>query len=99
MHYFTLSIFSWSLFQFSLNLVVRKGQSFQSFQFDSVEKNSIDVNVEDEEEDEEESKRESSAQKNVIKINLKPTKSSCSSCLNFDNEIWSIIITLIFQDG
>lgn len=30
MHYFTLAIFSWSLFQFCLNLVVSRGRSFQS---------------------------------------------------------------------
>ena len=30
MHYFTLAIFSWSLFQFTLNLVVTRGRSFQS---------------------------------------------------------------------
>lgn len=30
MSYFTLVIFSWSLFQFSLNLVVTRGRSFQS---------------------------------------------------------------------
>ena len=34
MSYFTLAIFSWSLFQFSLNLVVTRGRSFQSVAVD-----------------------------------------------------------------
>ena len=108
MHYFTLSIFSWSLFQFSLNLVVRKGQSFQSFQLESVDKNSM----EDEEsqpvaaaatataaDTEKNAKEEPATKKNLIKIKLNSKKSSCLSCLSFDNEIWSILITLLFQDG
>ena len=94
MHYFTLSIFSWSLIQFSLNLVVQKGQSFQSFQFDSVDRNSME-----EEETQKPTNEEQSRKKNLIKIKLNSKKSSCLSWLNVDNEIWSILITILFQDG
>lgn len=105
MPFFTLAIFSWSLFQFSLNLVVTRGRSFQS------------VSMEDEEqEDEDENLEEENASKSFIeKLHTyalkgkEPTKSnygskSCSKkkCFRLDmldTEMWSILITLVFQDG
>ena len=44
-------------------------------------------------------KEEPATKKNLIKIKLNSKKSSCLSCLSFDNEIWSILINLLFQDG
>ena len=45
MSYFTLTIFSWSLFQFSLNLVVTRGRSFQSVAVDDLDGTGGDANA------------------------------------------------------
>jgi hypothetical protein len=110
---FTLAIFSWSLFQFSLNLVVSRGRSFQSTA-------SADMDTTVVEEDEEggggggcgeidENRRfldvlnkyASGGSKKVQLQQQQPSR--CGSCIqlldSIDSEVWSILITLIFQDG
>lgn len=104
MHCFTLSIFSWSLFQFSLNLVVSRGRSYQSITTDSDD----DLNNDCKQDDDCESNSDISANNKAsitntgnvrLKLKKKRKRFFAVNCLNFDSEIWSIIITLIFQDG
>lgn len=108
MSYFTLVIFSWSLFQFSLNLVVTRGRSFQSVAVDDQE-----GDVEDYEDDDAADTKSFveklnsfavSAKSNLNMNDFKKKKSFCRAfhCLRLDlldAEIWSILITLVFQDG
>ncbi|CAF0834604.1 unnamed protein product [Brachionus calyciflorus] len=99
MPYFTLAIFSWSLFQFSLNLVVTRGRSFQSATLDDVE----DDNEADA--DDETSSRtfveklHTYAIKGKDQINPKKKFWLLNLFDMLDTEMWSILITLIFQDG
>ncbi len=108
MSYFTLSIFSWSLFQFSLNLVVTRGRTFQSISTDEQNENIEDDFDEDDDCStktfvEKINKHLSNSNKGSISINPGQSKSMCGCFKNFfdmiDTEIWSILITLIFQDG
>lgn len=93
MIYFTLAIFSWSLFQFSLNLVVTRGRNFQATAIDEENAENEDDNENDEEEIE------------AVKIDMNPKSNKCSNlgqCIKnglLDSEVWSILVTLIFQDG
>lgn len=110
MSYFTLTIFSWSLFQFSLNLVVTRGRSFQSVAIDDLDPeggaNNAGANNE-EYMDEDDGGRTFMEKLNMYAQNSKPDapKSKNFLCLSskffrfdlFDSEIWSILITLIFQ--
>jgi hypothetical protein len=108
MSYFTLSIFSWSLFQFSLNLVVTRGRTFQSISTDEQNDNIEDDFDEDDDCStktfvEKINKHLSNSGKGSISGNPTQTKSKCACFKKFfdmiDTEIWSILITLIFQDG
>lgn len=104
MPYFTLAIFSWSLFQFSLNLVVTRGRSFQSITLD-------DEELEDEEDMEDENASKSLYEKlhlyaikgkEATKSNNGSKKCANKKCFRLDmldTEMWSILITLVFQDG
>lgn len=122
MSYFTLTIFSWSLFQFSLNLVVTRGRSFQSVAVDDLDGEggggggaggagqggggSGGANNE-EYMDDEDGGRTFIEKLNIYAQNVKPNSSKSKKflCLStkmfrfdlFDSEIWSILITLIFQ--
>lgn len=109
MSYFTLTIFSWSLFQFSLNLVVTRGRSFQSVNVEDPTDNMEDYQ-DGEQVDTSKSFFEklneiASNAKNNLNVNgiSKKKKPFCvPRCFRFDlldSEIWSILITLIFQDG
>jgi hypothetical protein len=97
MTYFTLSTFSWSLFQFSLNLVVTRGRNFQA----------TAINDDNEVDEEENNEEENSEKENIeeVKINMSPKSNGCSKigqCIKnglLDSEVWSILVTLIFQDG
>jgi hypothetical protein len=110
MTYFTLAIFSWSLFQFSLNLVVTRGRSFQSSAVADLDTN----NEADDNYDELEGGAGGMDDKKFVetlnriaaqaKESMKKEKSKnvLNKCIRFDmldSEIWSILITLIFQDG
>lgn len=112
MSYFTLTIFSWSLFQFSLNLVVTRGRSFQSVAVDDLDGTGGDANAggaNDEymEDDQYDGGRTLIEKLNQYAQNSKPSspKSKKFLCFSshmfrfdlFDSEIWSILITLIFQ--
>ena len=80
MHFFTLSIFSWGLFQFSLNLFINKDENNNLDNLDSSFNSSLYDNTKED--------------------NNNTTLSEyIMSCFNFSNEIWSILISLIFQDG
>lgn len=129
MSYFTLTIFSWSLFQFSLNLVVTRGRSFQSVAVDDLDEGGggggagstapgtgaaggggggnpspTDEFLDDDQYD---GGRTFIEKLNMYAQNLKPNspKSKKFLCISskifrfdlFDSEIWSILITLIFQ--
>jgi hypothetical protein len=104
---FTLAIFSWSLFQFSLNLVVTRGRSFQSTM-------SNDFDTQDEMDEDAENDQPVDEEKRFIDVlnkfasdtknsmNKKKKRSCGSDFFQFeaiDSEVWSILITLIFQDG
>jgi hypothetical protein len=98
MVYFTLTIFSWSLFQFCLNLVVARGRSFQSELIDPT----IDEIDQDDSDDSEQTKYEfdsSNDKSGDKKKNLcsKFWKTFNAKLLN--SEVWSILVTLMFQDG
>jgi hypothetical protein len=111
MSYFTLVIFSWSLFQFSLNLVVTRGRSFQSVVVDG---SSQELNN-DFADDELAGMAAGDGTKSLAEelntialtrssLNVRRKRLFCLStrCFRFDlldSEIWSILITLIFQDG
>ena len=95
MVYFTLAIFSWSLFQFSLNLVVTRGRSFVGIADDMIDELDSDDTKE---------KSEFSGTSKLSKISIKKGLLSMQpfKFLRFDlldSEIWSILVTLIFQDG
>jgi hypothetical protein len=94
MVYATLTVFSWSLFQFSLNLVVTRGRSFQG------------VVTEDIDDDMSYNTFGQSQFSNKYSIESKNKAWSkfffLFDCSKFDflnNEIWSILVTLVFQDG
>jgi hypothetical protein len=99
MCFFTLTAFSWSLFQFSLNLVVTRGRTFSP------------INEDEEEEDEslvtrtfvEKINRHISSGKKTTGDPNNPNERRPNCFKRFidmiDSEIWSILITLIFQDG
>jgi hypothetical protein len=78
MHFFTLSIFSWGLFQFSLNLIINNKDENN---LDNLDNSSANSSVYD-----------NTKEENTISEYF-------MSCFNFSNEIWSILISLIFQDG
>ena len=117
MSYFTLSIFSWSLFQFSLNLVVTRGRSFQSVnnegEMDDVVVDPTAENIQNYKESEDSAgdlTRTFVEKLNTFnefnpKYNQKSSRSKSSKLFKFfrldllDSEIWSILITLLFQDG
>jgi hypothetical protein len=93
MVYFTLIIFSWSLFQFSLNLVVTRGRSFQSAPIDILS-------------DDEDDSNDTEKSKQIFEnYNEKLKRNSCSSFWKYfqsqllNSEVWSILVTLMFQDG
>jgi hypothetical protein len=113
MCYFTLSIFSWSLFQFSLNLIATRGRNFNSSANEDRNKEIID-------EEDYLSERENendltlidrlnkyalnskSFHKNIKNTSNKGTintKCFAPKLEMLDTEVWSIIITIIFQDG
>jgi hypothetical protein len=108
MTYFTLSIFSWSMFQFSLNLVVNRGRSF-------VIEKEINEDVNDNQNDFEILEDEENANKTFMQKldayvrmqDVKLTNEKKIGCIPkkylsldvFDTEMWSILITMIFQDG
>jgi hypothetical protein len=127
----TLSIFSWSMFQFSLNLVVNRGRSFAVEKLED-EFNQNNTNDEDADhlssdfEDMEENGNRTFFQKldnyvrkhnveaDVIKLEEKTNEKRWTDkiccCIprkyhrylrfeNFDSEMWSILITMVFQDG
>ena len=112
---FTLTIFSWSLFQFSLNLVVTRGRSFQSIhEQEDIEDIILDPTSENIQNYKENDDSAGDLTKTFIdKLNtfkefnpqLNQKNSRTTKCLRFfrldllDSEIWSILITLIFQDG
>lgn len=109
MSYFTLVIFSWSLFQFSLNLVVTRGRSFQSVAVDDLDGNEGNGN---EYPDEEQLDNGRSFVEKLNSFAMSTKESLAPKAKNFlcfsssffrfdllDSEIWSILITLIFQDG
>jgi len=110
---FTLSIFSWSLFQFSLNLVVTRGRSFQTMNQEDMEDVVLDPtsenvqNLRETEETPDLTKTFVEKLKTFKEFNHKFSnqKSPTRKCLKLfrldllDSEIWSILITLIFQDG
>lgn len=104
MSYFTLAIFSWSLFQFSLNLVVTRGRSFQSVAVDGSDQE-MDEYTDEENYDGTTNKSLKEVLNATAVANLnKKEKTFCfvTKCLRLDlldSEIWSILITLIFQDG
>jgi hypothetical protein len=94
MVYFTLIIFSWSLFQFSLNLVVTRGRSFTSVPIDAI----LDNDDSD----------DSDQYKNALKSYKDKSKKKKRNCAKFwkifnikllNSEVWSILVTLMFQDG
>ena len=94
MVYATLSVFSWSLFQFSLNLVVTRGRSFQA------------VVTEDIDDDMSYQTFGQSQFSNKYSIESKNKTWSkffflidCSKFQFLNSEIWSILVTLVFQDG
>jgi hypothetical protein len=94
MIYATLTVFSWSLFQFSLNLVVTRGRSFQG------------VVTEDIDDDMSYNTFGQSQFSNKYSIESKNKAWSkfffffdCSKFDFLNNEIWSILVTLVFQDG
>ena len=112
MSYFTLAIFSWSLFQFSLNLVVTRGRSFQSVAVDGSSQEEDEIfGEEDLVSNGTEGVRTFSEELNRITNNRNRMPSSSRKEKTFcfatrflrldllDSEIWSILITLIFQDG
>lgn len=105
MPYFTLAIFSWSLFQFSLNLVVTRGRSFQSVTQDDEEEEDKDENIEDENASKslfEKLHLYAIKGKDPAKTNNGSKKCSNKKCFRLDmldTEMWSILITLVFQDG
>ena len=110
MTYFTLSIFSWSMFQFSLNLVVNRGRSFVIEK--EVNEDAADQNDQNDFEilEDEENANKTFMQKldtYVRMQDVKMTNEKKFGCIPkkylsldvFDTEMWSILITMIFQDG
>lgn len=110
MSYFTLTIFSWSLFQFSLNLVVTRGRSFQSVAVDDLDGEGGGGTTNNEQmpdDDQLDSGRTFIEKLNMFAQNVKPDSPKAKNflCISskifrfdlFDSEIWSILITLIFQ--
>jgi hypothetical protein len=109
MTYFTLSIFSWSMFQFSLNLVINRGRSFV---IEKEVNEDVDQNNQKEFEllEDEENSNKTFMQKlddYVLRQDVKLTNEKKLGCVPrkylsldvFDTEMWSILITMIFQDG
>lgn len=116
---FTLAIFSWSLFQFSLNLVVTRGRSFQSTAMGDVDNTEVEddeyaVEFDHQASDEKRfletlNKYARDAKHSQMATNKKAAAAASSSkckcmpsCIRFDmldSEVWSILITLLFQDG
>ncbi len=113
MCYFTLSIFSWSLFQFSLNLIATRGRNFNSSVNEDRNKEYIDEDDEYLSENENENDLTLIEKLNKYALNsksfLKNVKNASNKSSNgkpcvpklemLDTEVWSIIITIIFQDG
>jgi hypothetical protein len=102
MSYFTLAIFSWSLFQFCLNLIVTRGRSFQSVAMDDEDEVMDDVSIDPEADPNRSFTEELKAFTKSNKKNGKNKKILCISTKSFsfdvlDTEIWSILITLLFQ--
>ena len=107
---FTLSCFSWSLFQFSLNLVVTRGRSFNTIH-EEIEDIILDPSENIQNYNESEETARDLTKTFIEKLNtfqeFNPNsnqKNICArKCLQFfnldllDSEIWSILITLIFQ--
>jgi hypothetical protein len=107
MSYFTLAIFSWSLFQFSLNLVVTRGRSFQSVSSEDQNDDDDDDEYLAEDDPNEHAKNfteklQAYSAKNSNLLRRKKFLCWSNGCFRLDmldSEIWSILITVMFQDG
>ncbi|CAF1193901.1 unnamed protein product [Didymodactylos carnosus] len=96
MVYSTLAVFSWSTFQFSLNLVATRGRTF------NVEPVGTMIDNENNEmiQQKKEVRIELQRQTNSFKKRPASPESKCQWCLNtfLNNELYSIFITITMQD-
>lgn len=110
MTFFTLSIFSWSMFQFSLNLVVNRGRSFVIEREEDDQNNGVLNSNDFEILEDEDNINKTFIQKLDTYVRMEDVKLTNDKKLGcipkkylsldvFDTEMWSILITMIFQDG